>query len=346
MNVEKSNEIFYISVLAVLSTFAVVFLHSNGCFWAFSKSRYWLTANIIESVFYFAVPIFFMISGATLINYKERYDTKTFFKKRIKKVVIPFLIWSIFGFLFVLFVQKTIVINDVNLLYIIKGILDSKFIGVYWFFIPLIGIYLVLPLFASIPKEDRINLFKYICVILFVCGSFIPFICNVFNIGFTLPSSILMLSTFIMFPLLGYLINEIDLDKKYRYCFYILGLLGLISHILGTFYLSYAAGEIIRTYKGFTNVPAIIYCIAIWILIKQLVSKHDFKITTKVVNFVKPYTFSIYLLHIYILMVLSTYFNTLSIWYRLLTPFIVIPICIMITYIIRKIKYLRYILPS
>ena len=81
MNVEKSNEIFYISVLAVLSTFAVVFLHSNGCFWAFSKSRYWLTANIIESVFYFAVPIFFMISGATLINYKERYDTKTFFKK-------------------------------------------------------------------------------------------------------------------------------------------------------------------------------------------------------------------------------------------------------------------------
>ena len=248
-----------------------------------------------------------------------------------------------------IFVQKTIVISDVNLLYIINGIVNTKFIHIYWFFIPLIGIYLVLPLFASIPKDDRINLFKYICIIIFIFGSFIPFICNVFNIDFTLPASprtILMFSTYLMFPLLGYLLNEIDLDKKYRYCFYILGLLGLISHILGTFYLSYGAGEVITIYKGYSNVPCILYSIAIWILVKQLVSKHDFKITTKVVNIVKPYTFSIYLLHIYFLMVLSDYFNTFSIWYRLLIPFVIIPICIIIAYLIRKIKYLEYILPG
>ena len=72
----------YITALNVFAALAVVFLHTNKCFWRFSAERYWATANIIESFFYFAVPVFFMISGATLIDYRERYDTKTFFKKR------------------------------------------------------------------------------------------------------------------------------------------------------------------------------------------------------------------------------------------------------------------------
>ena len=53
----------------------------NGCFWQFSYDRYWITANIIECICYFAVPIFFMISGATLLNYRKRYTTAVFFKK-------------------------------------------------------------------------------------------------------------------------------------------------------------------------------------------------------------------------------------------------------------------------
>ena len=87
----------YIQILSVFSCFSVVVLHVNGCFWTFSYERYWITANIMESIFYFAVPIFFMISGATLIDYRKRYSTKNFLKKRIMKTVVPFIIWSIIG---------------------------------------------------------------------------------------------------------------------------------------------------------------------------------------------------------------------------------------------------------
>lgn len=48
----------YIQILGVLSCLAVVVLHTNGCFWDFSYERYWLTANLIENLCYFAVPIF------------------------------------------------------------------------------------------------------------------------------------------------------------------------------------------------------------------------------------------------------------------------------------------------
>ena len=59
---------YYIQNLSVLSAFAVVALHVNGEFWNFSYGRYWITSNIIESLFYFAVPIFFMITGVTLVG--------------------------------------------------------------------------------------------------------------------------------------------------------------------------------------------------------------------------------------------------------------------------------------
>lgn len=95
MENRKNTE--YISLLSVISAFSVVSLHTNGCFWKFSTARYWLKANIIESVYYFAVPIFFMISGATLIDYPKRYDGWTYAKKRVHRTVIPFLAWSLIG---------------------------------------------------------------------------------------------------------------------------------------------------------------------------------------------------------------------------------------------------------
>lgn len=85
----------YIQILGVIACLAVVAMHVNGCFWQFSYDRYWITANIIECICYFAVPIFFMISGATLLNYRKRYTTAVFFKKRFGKTLVPFLIWSI-----------------------------------------------------------------------------------------------------------------------------------------------------------------------------------------------------------------------------------------------------------
>ena len=41
-----------------------------------------------------------MISGATLIDYRERYTTIEFFKKRISKTLLPFLVWSVVGIVY------------------------------------------------------------------------------------------------------------------------------------------------------------------------------------------------------------------------------------------------------
>lgn len=108
----------YIQILGVIACLAVVAMHVNGCFWQFSYDRYWITANIIECICYFAVPIFFMISGATLLNYRKRYTTAVFFKKRFGKTLVPFLIWSVISAILVYFVLEALAPLVCNLMHI------------------------------------------------------------------------------------------------------------------------------------------------------------------------------------------------------------------------------------
>ena len=91
----KNNRIVYFDILNILAILAVVAMHCNGIVHGNPRIRAWNTSLIVDCIFYWAVPIFLMLSGATLMKYRERYDTKNFFKKRFLKVFIPLCFWSI-----------------------------------------------------------------------------------------------------------------------------------------------------------------------------------------------------------------------------------------------------------
>ena len=75
-NAKGKSRILYYDILNILACLCVVFIHSNGIVHTYSSSRAWKTALIFEVVGYWAVPIFIMLSGATLFKYRERYTTK------------------------------------------------------------------------------------------------------------------------------------------------------------------------------------------------------------------------------------------------------------------------------
>lgn len=99
MEKNGKNRIIYIDVLNIIAIIAVIALHCNGIVHGNPNTRAWNTSLIVECLCYFAVPLFCMLSGATLMNYREKYDTKTFFKKRVLKVLIPFIFWAIIMFI-------------------------------------------------------------------------------------------------------------------------------------------------------------------------------------------------------------------------------------------------------
>ena len=69
---KKHSRILYFDILNICSCMAVVFLHHNGIVHNFSNTRAWRESLIVECGFYWAVPIFLMLSGATLLNYRSK----------------------------------------------------------------------------------------------------------------------------------------------------------------------------------------------------------------------------------------------------------------------------------
>lgn len=347
MSVSK-GKIEYLDVLNVIAMFAVVMLHANGCFWTYSTDRYWFEANIIESVMYFGVPVFFMISGATLLDYRERYSTKDFFIKRIKKTVIPFLFWSLFGIFFNI-VRGSLDASEVTWQYVVKGISSTSIVAVYWFFIPLFCVYLSIPLFAAIPKENKKSIFAYMVAIAIFFNSLVPFLAYFFEwMPYNGSMKIDASSGYIIYLLLGYILSNIDIKFVFRVIIYVLGLVGLGIHAIGTYKLSNRYGGINRDFKGYMSVQCIIYSVSIFLLIKYL-SPYILKskIIKSIIDFVKKYTFGIYLLHWFVMTAINRIFNLdiYSLKYRLIMPFIIIAVCILIIAIIRKIPIIKHVVP-
>ena len=345
---KETSDLFYITVLNVLSALAVVSMHMNGCFWQFSREHWWFTANIIESVFYFAVPVFFMMTGVTLLDYTKRCDTKMFFIRRLKKTVIPFIFWSLAALLFRIYFFKNISWDVVTISYIVDGVLNTKFNNLYWFFPPLFGLYLSIPLFASLEECKKIAILKYLAVSCFLLNCLIPFLLTVLKIKTRFPIVIVVGSGYLLYLILGYLFNNLDFSKRTKRLIYLLAFLGLLLHICGTYFLSMEAGKIIRTYKGYNNVPCILYSLGIFLFVKENAHRLNTESIRGGLNRLKDYTFAIYLLHWFVMSTLIRAFHidTHSIVYRVGGIFLVSIICVCITWVIRKTPWIgRRILP-
>lgn len=267
---ETTHKSEYIMLVNVLSMLAVVYMHVNNCFWTFSTERYWKSADVIESVMYFAVPCFFMISGANLMDYRKRYDTKTFLIKRTKKTIIPYIFWSLFGIGFGMW-MNTLRWEDVTIKYVVNGLINGSLVTIFWFFIPLYVVYLSIPLFSAIEEEKRKSVFVYISVVGFLLNVFIPFLAR-----FTdwIPDNgslrLYVTMSYLLYMVVGWLLHTQETKKLYRMVLYILAIMGLFLHMFGTYFLSMRDGNVNGTYKGYNNVPCILYSIGVFLFFKQI----------------------------------------------------------------------------
>ena len=117
--------------------------------------------------------------------------------------------------------------------------------------------------------------------------------------------------------------------------------------MIGTYVLSRENGGIVSLYKGYTNVPTVLYAIGIFIIIKEIGSRIKNEKLIHGIEAISRYTFPVYLLHWFVMLqIIETFsIDILSITYRVGAPILIFFICIIIAWIIRKIPVLRHILP-
>lgn len=345
--------ILYFDLLNIFACFAVVALHVNGAVHTFAKTRNWVSCMFIEALFYFAVPVFFMLTGATLMNYRKRYDTGAFFKKRIFKTFVPFIIWSIIGICWSIFYTKGMKISDINTpAKFISAVINCKGMGIYWFFPALFSVYLTIPLFSLVDEDKRIGkkgIFTYLILVYIVLNVLLPFVCRLTGIQWNSALNAVSCGGYVVWFLVGYLLANTDINKKFRILIYILGLIGFFMYFYLTVQNSFKTGKFDKTYAGYMNIPAMLMGTAVFVFFKygkwNFIDKHE-----KAVRFVRNLSsasFGVYLIHYYLKDFSIRHFgiDPRSTLYRIVGTFIIYGLSVIIVRVIQKSPVIRKMVP-
>lgn len=254
----------YISILNVLACIGVVILHTFET--GYTSDANFVFEVLIRAIAFCAVPVFFMITGATLIDYRERYDTKTFFKKRLLKVIIPLIIWSIIYFIINFFKGK-FSINDLSFKFVFEYFFLVKTNPIFWFFVVIIGIYLAIPVISLIPQESRRKAFLYIIIITFVFNQFLPDLLYHLNLNYNYDLKFpLTYSGWIAFIFIGYYIDKYEIVKKHRVIIYVLGIIGFLTMVVPTIFISYHKNESCSWFDEYYDAPCVLYSASVFFL--------------------------------------------------------------------------------
>lgn len=340
MSYEKN----YISILNVLACIGVVILHTFET--GYTSDANFVFEVLIRAIAYCAVPVFFMITGATLIDYRERYDTKTFFKKRLLKVIIPLIIWSIIYFIINFFKGK-FSINDLSFKFVFEYFFLVKTNPIFWFFVVIIGIYLAIPVISLIPQETRRKAFLYIIIITFVFNQFLPDLLYHLNLNYNYDLKFpLTYSGWISFIFIGYYIDKYEIVKKHRVIIYVLGIIGFLTMVVPTIFISYHKNESCSWFDEYYDAYCVLYSASVFLFFKSKINNNQ--IVTKIMpffNFVAPTTLGIYVLHIAIRDFLRYFYTYSYFGMNLVLTLSILTICFIVVKIVQKIPGLRHIFP-
>ena len=288
---QASKRVLYFDLLNIGACLCVIFLHCNSMVHTFVPGKNWVLALAIECVFYWAVPIFFMLTGATLMRYRERYDTKTFFKKRLLRTLVPFVLWNVIWFIALPGVRTE---GPLTIGRFFSMMMSNKIVSIYWFFFPLFSIYLSMPALSYL--SGKTDLLKYLVLVSFVLQSVAPQVCSLLNLSWNSSMTILVASGHLLFVILGYLLATQDINKRQRYVIYAFGLFGLLLRFIYTLVLSESSGELDRTFFNYLGFPSVLYSTAVFVWFKY----HDWSFLRKYghrIAALSACSFGIYLIH-------------------------------------------------
>lgn len=342
------NRLNYIDILNVLACFSVIWIHCNGIVHTYSKDSAWTTALIVEIIGYWAVPVFIMITGATLLNYRDKYDTKTFFKKRIQRTLIPFLVWSLIILIWKCTTNK-FEIKEFTIQNIMSIFLNSSMENIYYFFHIIFSIYLTLPVLSLLTrKEEDRKYIWYMVILAFVTQSFLPIVCKIFGITWNNNLKTPLVGGLLIYVLLGYLLSTKEISKKNRIIIYFLGLASMLVRYFATYYLSTRDGKLNSLFFGYEHFTTVFLAVAVFVFIKNI--KWNKIINEKVLNEYIPKIAScslgIYLIH-KVIMYYEIKFLSIdvrSLWWRTIGAIATYIISLLLVWIMKKIPKLNKIL--
>lgn len=348
---KQTDKTQYFNILRALATVAVIMIHVSSPLINMTYLKQmdnWWIGNIFSSASRFAVPLFLMLSGATLLS--KTYSLSEFYKKRVIRVFIPLVFW-----IFVYWVFRWAMLSpqlqphtfkDVYRwavdLFLKEGV--SKHL---WYVYMILFLYIFIPFISkNVQKASNKNLFISLLGWIVIC--MLTYKLNLSFYKWTGDYQYKLLGYFEYsgFLILGYYLTKIKFNfkgNKYTFLFvYVITI--AVSALIAYFTSKHDQRLNLRIYSYF-SINTIIQSAVIFLIIKDLTIKN--KIFSKLITAVSSYSYGIYLVHIVVIGVL---FRN-GIYWSFANPLISLPLLTgfvllsswAIIYFIRKIPVGKYV---
>ena len=202
--------IYWADLIRVVAIYLVVLIHVSGQLtnvWGKIPVAQWFIADIYGGVARISVPLFFMISGYLLLPRSESLGS--YYRKRMPKVVIPFIVWSVIYLSLFCAGQPNVCTQS----YLLQFILLKRTYFHLWFLYSLIGIYFIIPLLRLMIRPEMDRKFLWYLIVLWVIFQPVRTLMDQF-LHFSININSQLAIGFLPYFVLGYLLGEITLTAR------------------------------------------------------------------------------------------------------------------------------------
>lgn len=301
---EKSSiKSAYIEVLRIIAIYGVIFNHTG--LYGFQLytlqpigSVKFVVYLIMAVICKFAIFLYLMISGSLLLGREE--SIMTIYKKRVSKMLILLLFWSVLYYFYMSYATKT----DVSLSDFLKKIYSTSTSSHLWYLYAYIAFLISLPILRAIFNNIDTKVFAYFFFVGIVSYHVVPILeFYLLKDNITINNNInpSWITTWIIFyPAVGYWIDKrMDIYKLKNFIAPLWGL-GICGIILSCYMT-------INSIDRGTEISNQLYLskFSLWICMALFVSVKWFFVKSKIsdkrlriINNVGGATFGVYLVHI------------------------------------------------
>lgn len=297
-----------IDLLNVLASLLVVYLHVRLRYWEPAPTPAWWLENLLSGVGVVAVPVFLMNTGRTLVGFAERESISRFIRKRLSKVLVPYLLWAQLYLIFHWAMGW------------VPGISWGRWCGVItsgsseahtlWYLEALLAIYLVLPVLSMAVVGARKaglgdTVFAgWVAALAFAASTLLPlarYVAPGLTPGFQLP-----FGGYLVYVAVGYWVSVTSLGRSARASIYLAGFAGYLSFTVLGGSLMLAGDDGAQLWTGYLSIGVVAFATAVYTAVLHLPWRRWPVRVRSVLAQLAGLSFGTYLIHLMLIEALST----------------------------------------
>lgn len=260
---------------------------------------------VIQSIVRIGLPVFFMMSGYFLLN-RNKEPLLIGYKKRFASLLIPFFIYAFMNYYF----QHGDTFEKEGLSGFFRLLLESKTaISTHlWFVYVLFGIYVVMPAVKVVTDSIPIDKSLISIVVIAVICSWFAYENQLIKIwpDYKMLIPIPRIDLWLGYFIIGGLLYRVKISKKSSI---LLLAISLPVQILFTWLSVNSIGFDTKPYdfglNMFFSASALILCV-------NNIPINNQSLISRIILFLAPYTYGVYLIHIVVIKWISDYFSVPS----------------------------------